>query len=196
LDIAHYLHQRPIQARRESVWSRTRKLVRRNRALVSAAAAAATLTGIAAGWVGHSAASGSPISLGFSWIQSMPVFGFKPPGMDGAARNLIAGGNIWIAEGSHSTVQKFSASGDYVGQIGGWGASNGRLNLPIGVAIDSSGNIWVADQFNYRAKKFSSSGVYLGQFGSYGSRNGQFDSPMFIAISERQSGVATRSPRP
>jgi DNA-binding beta-propeller fold protein YncE len=96
--------------------------------------------------------------------------------------------NIWVVDSGNSRVEEFSSTGTYESQFGSYGSSNGQLNHPNGIAIDSSGNIWVADTFNSRVEEFSSIGTYESQIGctsgacSHGSGNGQLYYPYGIAI--------------
>ena len=66
--------------------------------------------------------------------------------------------------------------------FGATGTGDGQLDLPQGIAIDSSGNLWVVDGFNNRVEKFNSKGEYLSKFGTKGAGEGQFSVPDGIAI--------------
>jgi DNA-binding beta-propeller fold protein YncE len=68
-------------------------------------------------------------------------------------------------------------------QFSGAGTGEGKLERPLGVAVDKEGNAWVIDRTNRRVEEFSESGQFLRQFGSSGSGNGQFTDPCGIAIS-------------
>ena len=70
----------------------------------------------------------------------------------------------------------------YLFQWGSSGSGTASLNLPQGIAVDSSNNVYVADTVNYRVEKFDRSGNYLTQWGSSGTSNGQFDNPSGIAV--------------
>jgi len=93
-----------------------------------------------------------------------------------------ATGNVYVADYYLNRVQKFSATGAYVGQWGSFGVGNGQFNVPQGVAVDAAGNVYVADQFNNRIQKFTSSGAYLTQWGTAGTGNGQFTNPVGVAV--------------
>ena len=78
---------------------------------------------------------------------------------DGIGGIAIAGsGNVYVSDLGNKRIEKFSASGAYLGQWGTLGAS------PEGVAVDRSGNVYVADYWGGRILKFSSSGTSLAQF--------------------------------
>ncbi len=51
---------------------------------------------------------------------------------------------------------------------GSLGTGDGQLNLPVGVAVDSSGHVYVADSGNHRIQKFDASGNFIIQWGSPG----------------------------
>ena len=65
-------------------------------------------------------------------------------------------GNIYVSDTSNNRIRKVSATTGIITTIAGtgtWGfsgdggpATEARLNLPAGIAIDSSGNIYVADE--------------------------------------------------
>ena len=66
-----------------------------------------------------------------------------------------------------------------------WGSdvtSNGKLNKPLGMAVDGSGNVYVADTFNHRIQVFNSTGDFVRSWGSYGSADGQFNLPSDVSV--------------
>lgn len=72
-----------------------------------------------------------------------------------------------------------------IGVAGVGAADDAHLNLPVGVAVDSSGNIFVADTANHRVIKYNSSLVKQGQFGSTGvsgSDNTHLNSPSAVIV--------------
>lgn len=103
-------------------------------------------------------------------------------------------GNIYVADGGNGRINKYNSSGVFQGWIGkigaspaggaagckgalsytpGWctggssvyGSSDGELNWPSALALDSADNIYVVDRGNYRIVKYNSSGVYQGWTG-------------------------------
>ena len=115
-------------------------------------------------------------------------------------------GNIYVTDSRNSRIQKWSASGDILGWIGGgvngWqtgaapitGNGDGQFNQPMGVALDSLGNIYVADKENHRVQKWDVNGVYVGWIGggvdgwqigaapASGDGDGSFEFPMDLAV--------------
>ncbi len=89
---------------------------------------------------------------------------------------------IYVADSGNNRIEKFDANGNFLLAFGSYGAGNGQLYSPLGIATDSSGNVWVADKYNARIEKFDSNGNYLSQFGTAGSGNGQLNGPVGVAI--------------
>ncbi len=69
----------------------------------------------------------------------------------------------------YSYVQKYSTSGTYSTQWGGYGTGNSNFRYIHGIGSDSSGNIYVADWGNFAMKKFDSNGTYISSIGGAGA---------------------------
>jgi uncharacterized protein (TIGR03437 family) len=111
-----------------------------------------------------------------------------------------ASGNLFIADTLNAKVRKVSTSGVITTVAGngtaGYGgdgsaAASAQLNLPIGVAVDSSGNLYIADFGNSRVRKVSASGAITtvagsGSFGYSGdggpAAKAQLNGPQGVAV--------------
>jgi len=91
---------------------------------------------------------------------------------------LDASGNLYIADTMNAKVRKVSAGGVITTVAGsgtpgsggdGSAAASAQLNLPIGVAVDSSGNVYIADFGNSRVRKVAASGGAIGTVAGNGS---------------------------
>jgi len=87
-------------------------------------------------------------------------------------------GNLFIADTMNAKVRKVSAGGVITTVAGsgtagfggdGGAAGSAQLNLPIGVAVDSSGNLYIADFGNSRVRKVSASGGAIATVAGNGS---------------------------
>ena len=81
---------------------------------------------------------------------------------------LDASGNLFIADQNNNRVRKVDTNG-VITTVAGNGSSNysgdggaatkAGLNLPSGVAVDSSGTLFISDQSNHRVRKVNAHGV-------------------------------------
>ncbi len=88
-------------------------------------------------------------------------------------------GNVLVADTNNGRIEKFSATGTFLGILGTKGTSQGQLRNPNGIAIDGSGNIYVADAGNHRVEKLTPDGKLIADW--KGSEPG-FYGPRRIAI--------------
>lgn len=92
-------------------------------------------------------------------------------------------GNVFVADPYSNMISKFSSTGTYMLQWGGFGSTDGKFNTPFGIAVDASGFVYVLDTYNNRVQKFTNQGVYQSKFGgTYGTADGQFGSPRGIVL--------------
>jgi sugar lactone lactonase YvrE len=85
-------------------------------------------------------------------------------------------GNILVADTNNGRLQKFSATGVFMGVIGKLGEGPGEFREPSGIAVDTAGNIYVADVGNHRVQKLKPDGAFLAEWkgpepGFYGPRD-------------------------
>ena len=58
-------------------------------------------------------------------------------------------------------IQKFSLSGEYIGEFGSNGSGEGQLFGPQGISHDGKGNILVADSNSRKVKVFTAEGSFV-----------------------------------
>jgi DNA-binding beta-propeller fold protein YncE len=84
-------------------------------------------------------------------------------------------GNVLVADTNNSRIEKFSATGTFLGILGTKGTGRGQLRNPIGIAVDRMGNIYVADASNHYVQKMAPDGTVVAEWkgpepGFYGPR--------------------------
>jgi DNA-binding beta-propeller fold protein YncE len=84
-------------------------------------------------------------------------------------------GNVLVADTNNGRIEKFSATGTFLGILGTKGTGHGQLRNPNGIAVDRMGNIYVADAFNHRVEKLAPDGTFIAEWkgpepGFYGPR--------------------------
>jgi hypothetical protein len=84
-------------------------------------------------------------------------------------------GDVYVADAGHKVIDKFSATGEYKGQLTGTCASGVCAGEEVfeqvsAVAVDPSGNLWVAGHY-----------TRLFEFGDTGSFTGSFDTGAYLS---------------
>jgi len=97
----------------------------------------------------------------------------------GVAADLA--GVIYVTDTSADRVFRFSTSGVFLGDFGGFGSGEGQFNNPLGIDVSPS-FIYVVDSENDRVERFDMTGRFVSEWGSFGSGNGQFDAPYGVAV--------------
>jgi uncharacterized protein (TIGR03437 family) len=81
---------------------------------------------------------------------------------------LDPSGNLYVADTFNNRIRKVTPNGAIITVAGndsqgfsgdGIRATSASLNLPQGVALDSSGNLYIADAYNYRIRKVTTDGI-------------------------------------
>ena len=79
-----------------------------------------------------------------------------------------AAGNVYVADWGNQRIRRIDASGTITTLAGtgargyagdGGPATEARLRIPRGVAVDAAGNVYVADEGNHRVRKIDASGT-------------------------------------
>ena len=91
-------------------------------------------------------------------------------------------GLLYVTDDYTHCITAFDYDGGFVSRWGTYGAGEGDLSGPSGVAFDDADNLYVADTHNNRIQKFTSSGVFLQTFGSLGSSEGQMRLPWGLTV--------------
>lgn len=111
-------------------------------------------------------ADGDPVT---SWGQSLLV-GFDAPAqpLDGfwGPRDIAidAEGNVYVADTGNKRIRVYTASGQYIRDIGSGGSALGELDEPSGIAISADGRLYIADTWNRRISVFSTDGSFLATY--------------------------------
>ncbi len=100
---------------------------------------------------------------------------------------LLQHAGIQAEKGRETSIPPRVASfGGYlytIGESGVKGSDNAHLNIPRGIAVNSTGHVYVADSGNHRVQVFDKAGIYLYTIGTgFGSGNYQFSGPHSVAV--------------
>lgn len=115
------------------------------------------LVGAEGGLVGRFSGTGSELD---SWtyypaVNPMRVIG----GLDTDSQGFVYATDI-----PNHRLRKFTASGDFVTEWGGFGPGQGTLELPGDVAVDAAGFVYVVERQFAKIQKFTSAGASVSQW--------------------------------
>jgi len=101
-------------------------------------------------------------------------------------------GNIYVADSRNDRVEKFDINGNFIMEIGSFGYSEGNLNRPVDVVVDSKDQIYVLDSGNHRIEIFGRYGHYRGEIVL--SKNGRYNFVTLIldellAVTDNKNGM-------
>jgi tripartite motif-containing protein 71 len=93
-------------------------------------------------------------------------------------------GRIWVSDTGNDRLVVFGSDGRFLFELGGFGVAKpapggtfswkeGRLNFPLGIAIDELGNAYVADFRNDQIQVFDESGRFVRRFPDNRKRTGK-----------------------
>jgi uncharacterized protein (TIGR03663 family) len=93
-------------------------------------------------------------------------------------------GYVYVADTWNNRVQRFTADGEFINEVGLGGLASPEDNMwgPRDIAIDNQGRVFVADTGNKRVLFFDERLRYLGEFGGGGAGSGRLDEPVGLAI--------------
>jgi predicted membrane-bound mannosyltransferase/DNA-binding beta-propeller fold protein YncE len=83
--------------------------------------------------------------------QTEPVYGFWGP------RDVVvdAQGRVYVADTGNKRVRVYTATGEFIRDIGSGGSAPGQLDEPSGLALHPDGRLFVADYWNRRVSVFN-----------------------------------------
>lgn len=95
-------------------------------------------------------------------------------------------GDLWVVDKVNDRVEKFSATGTFIGAYGSEGSGNLQFSEPWGIAVSATtGNVFVGDAGNDRIEVLNSKGEYVRSIGSLGSGNGQLNTPAGLTVDSK-----------
>ena len=108
-----------------------------------------------------------------------------------------AGPYVYVADQYSFLVQKFTRSGTFVRQWGGFGTGSGRFGNASGdtvggiggLAVDDAGRVYVLDSYNDRIQQFTPGGTFQRAWGTTGTAPGQFQLGINGGIAIRGSSL-------
>jgi tripartite motif-containing protein 71 len=72
--------------------------------------------------------------------------------------------NIYLADSSNHTIQKFDSAGKFITKWGSTGSGDAQFNGTLDIATDPIANVYIFDGDNQSIHKFDSEGKFLGTF--------------------------------
>jgi DNA-binding beta-propeller fold protein YncE len=91
--------------------------------------------------------------------------------------------SVYVVDALNHRVQRFTAEGRFLGQWGTFGAGEGQLDTPWGIAVDAGqGWVYVSDWRNDRLQRFDLDGRFLAVLGRSGSGPGELRRPAGVAV--------------
>lgn len=115
---------------------------------------------------------------------------------------LLPDGKLLVADQCNHRIQKFSRSGEFLAQWGGYGTEPGqfdglgtkgsRFGGPHFIARDSRGRLYTTEGMQGRVQQFSADGAFLAKWGDKGDQPGGFGEYTFgnLAHSMGPIGIA------
>lgn len=100
-------------------------------------------------------------------------------GVSGAA--VDQAGIIYVTDSAANLVFRFSPSGVFLGEFGGFGSGEGLFINPLGIDVSPS-FIYVVDSGNNRVQRFDLTGRFISEWGTFGIGPGEFDTPYGVAV--------------
>lgn len=103
-------------------------------------------------------------------------------------------GRVFVTDVLNARVQWFSAFGQHLGVLKKFGAGEGRILRPTGIALESRGRIWIGDSYTGFVQLFEESGTFVRSVGppesklSFGDPAGLAVSPSGLWVADQKAG--------
>ena len=96
-------------------------------------------------------------------------------------------GYLYVADGNLCCIQKFTMSGQFIGQFGSKGTAGGQFICPCGLVLSQSKRVrlFVCDYYNHRIQIFWNE-QFCYTFGQYGKEPGNFNLPRDVALNNNE----------
>ncbi len=78
-----------------------------------------------------------------------------------------ASGDVFIGDYELDVLQRFTATGQLVVELGGSGTGPGQFDGIWGISTDDTGHVYVADTFNRRVQKLTADGTFVAEWRGY-----------------------------
>lgn len=84
-------------------------------------------------------------------------------------------------------ISRLTQSDENLGAIGGFGADDGKFQLPASIAIDREQRLWVSDEALHRITVLTPDGDFVAKWGQHGKADGQLNRPSGLAFDSDQN---------
>ncbi|MCC6144146.1 MAG: hypothetical protein IT368_10095, partial [Candidatus Hydrogenedentes bacterium] len=101
---------------------------------------------------------------------------------------LAPDGSVVVADSGNSRVQRFTADGQFLDELGTEGSALGQFNLPHDVAVDEDGLVYVIETRNNRVQVLDADLQPIFAFGAAGGGPGQLSAPEGIGLGYTAGG--------
>ncbi len=96
-----------------------------------------------------------------------------------------ARGLLYVADTPEHLVRVLRLDGTPLRELGGPGASPGKMSYPTFLAVDGAGRLYVNDTMNFRVQVFAPDGHLLAVFGHLGNGSGDMSRSKGVAVDAR-----------
>ena len=84
-------------------------------------------------------------------------------------------------------ISRVTQTDENLGAIGGFGADDGKFQLPAAIAIDREQKLWISDEALHRITVLTPDGEFVTKWGEYGQADGQLNRPSGIAFDSEEN---------